>query len=89
MKNLALFLGIVLLVSFGNAEDTRRLKDSQLEFQRRADGGWGGPGDIVNKCASDEVLTAVEVPIYDDEGLFVIGWKTVWMCIPAGLEPAG
>ncbi len=88
MKNLVLFLGIVLLVSFGNAEDPRR--QDPHKFQS-GDGGrqWGGPGDFVSKCASDEVLTAVEVPIYDDEGLFVIGWKTVWMCIPAGLEPAG
>ena len=29
------------------------------------------------------------MPIYDADGLFVVGYETVWVCIPDDLEPAG
>jgi hypothetical protein len=30
-----------------------------------------------------------EKPVYDANGLFVIGWELVPYCIPEDLEPAG
>ncbi len=48
-------------------------------------GGQKGLAD----CAEGHHLSPFEMPIYDDDGLFVIGHETVWVCIPDDLEPAG
>jgi hypothetical protein len=47
-----------------------------------------GPGGLVS-CPAGYHLSPFEMPIYDDDGLFVIGYETVWLCIPDDLEPAG
>jgi hypothetical protein len=35
------------------------------------------------------VATPFEMPVYDEEGLFVVCYETVSVCIPVDLEPAG
>jgi hypothetical protein len=39
-------------------------------------------------CPENTVPSAFPMPIYDKKGLVVIGYKTVWYCLPEGLEPA-
>lgn len=51
-------------------------------------GGGSGPGGIV-WCPPGYHLSPFEMPIYDEAGLFVVGYETVWFCIPDDLEPAG
>jgi hypothetical protein len=51
-------------------------------------GGSGGP-DGFGQCPAGHHLSPFEMPIYDDDGLFVVGYETVWFCIPDDLEPAG
>jgi hypothetical protein len=41
------------------------------------------------RCPAGTVLTPFDMPIYDEQGLFAIGFETVWVCLPADLEPAG
>jgi len=41
------------------------------------------------RCPAGSVLSPFDMPIYDDQGLFVIGLESVWVCVPANLEPAG
>ena len=48
-----------------------------------------GPGDLVNRCPDDTTLTPVDMPVYDEEGLFVVGHKIVWFCLPDDLQPEG
>ena len=43
-----------------------------------------GPG-----CPAGTVLIMWKKPIYDANGLFVIGWELVPYCVPEDLEPAG
>lgn len=46
-------------------------------------------GDFLGRCPEGTVASPFEMPIYDeDDGLFVVGFKTVWFCIPEDLEPA-
>ncbi|MGQ0678657.1 MAG: hypothetical protein ACT4OM_03200 [Actinomycetota bacterium] len=49
---------------------------------------FGGPGDLAD-CPAGSTLMPFDKPIYDNKGLFVIGYETVWFCIPDDLEPAG
>lgn len=44
---------------------------------------------FVAPCPSGTFLSPFEMPVYDNNGLFVIDYKTVWFCIPNDLEPAG
>lgn len=44
---------------------------------------------FVAPCASGTFLSPFQMPIYDENGLFVVGYKTVWFCIPNDLEPEG
>ncbi len=39
------------------------------------------------ECPEGHHLSPFDMPIYD--GLFVVGYETVWFCIPDDLEPAG
>lgn len=48
----------------------------------------GGPGGFIN-CPPGYHPSPFDMPIYDDDGLFVVGYETVWFCIPDDLEPAG
>ncbi len=50
--------------------------------------GFSRIDDFVNPCPEDTVLTPYEMPIYDNKGIFVVGYETVWYCIPENLEPA-
>ncbi len=45
--------------------------------------------DLVAPCPSGTFISPFEMPIYDENGLFVIDYKTVWFCIPNDLEPEG
>ncbi|HEX7276731.1 MAG TPA: hypothetical protein VF244_05095 [Acidimicrobiales bacterium] len=47
-----------------------------------------GPTGFIS-CAAGYHPSPFEMPIYDADGRFVIGHKTVWFCIPDDLEPAG
>ena len=40
-------------------------------------------------CPAGTVATAFEMPIYDEPGLFVVGYETVWFCIDANNQPVG
>lgn len=67
-------------------------KDSPpFRLQRRTGGGGPPviPPIIGARCPSGSHLSAFPMPIYDSDGLFVIGYKTVWYCLPDDLEPAG
>ena len=46
----------------------------------------GGPDFL---CPGGTVATPFEQPIYDENDLFVVGYETVWFCIPVDVEPAG
>ncbi len=41
------------------------------------------------QCPKGQIQVPFEQPIYDSDGLFVIGYETVYYCVPADLEPAG
>lgn len=41
------------------------------------------------RCPVGSALSPFDMPIYDDDGLFVVGFETIWVCLPANLEPAG
>ena len=45
-------------------------------------------GSFVTPCPKGTVLTPFEMPIYDQAGLFVVDYKTVYYCLPEDLEPA-
>ncbi len=47
-----------------------------------------GPTGFIN-CGAGYHPSPFDMPIYDEDGLFVVGYKTVWFCIPDDLEPAG
>ncbi len=40
-------------------------------------------------CPDGYHLVPFQMPIYDSDGLFVVGWETKWYCVPDDLEPAG
>lgn len=44
---------------------------------------------LINRCPKGTHLAPFDMPIYDRNGVFVVGYKTVWMCLPDDLEPAG
>ena len=49
-----------------------------------------GPTKYAARCPLGTILTPYDMPIYDEEtGLFVVGYETVWFCLPEDLEPAG
>lgn len=50
--------------------------------------GPTGPGGFAS-CPEGYHLSPFEMPIYDGDGRFVVGYETVWFCIPDDLEPAG
>lgn len=54
-------------------------------------GGGGtpeGPDEYIF-CVAPTSPVAFDMPIYDDDGLFVVGYETVWFCIDTTLPPAG
>ncbi|NCJ05858.1 hypothetical protein GS597_04900 [Synechococcales cyanobacterium C] len=48
-----------------------------------------GPSNLTNGCSPDEFMSFWDKPIYDADGLFVVGWEKVSICLPKDLEPAG
>lgn len=51
--------------------------------------GFGGSGILRDRCPEGQKPSSWQKPIYDKNGLFVVGWETVATCIPEGLKPAG
>lgn len=51
--------------------------------------GLGGSGVLRDRCPEGQKPSSWQKPIYDKDGLFVVGWETVATCIPVGLKPAG
>lgn len=50
----------------------------------------GRPSQVLGaRCPEGTFLSPFEKPIYDDDGLFVVGYETVWYCLRDDLEPAG
>jgi len=41
------------------------------------------------RCPEGTFHSPFEMPIYDNDGLFVVGYETVWFCLPDDLEPEG
>ncbi|MPY91857.1 MAG: hypothetical protein GEV08_01995 [Acidimicrobiia bacterium] len=49
-----------------------------------------GMGPILGaRCPEGTFLSPFEEPVYDDDGLFVVGYETTWYCLPEDLEPSG
>lgn len=46
-------------------------------------------GGLAIRCPDGTSLTPFEMPIYDDNGLFVVRYETVWNCISDDNKPAG
>ncbi|WP_404790016.1 hypothetical protein [Altericista sp. CCNU0014] len=60
-----------------------------LKQTRPESSGLGGPGVLRAGCPKGQTPSSWQKPIYDKNGLFVVGWETVATCIPDDLEPAG
>ncbi|NOZ52191.1 MAG: hypothetical protein GXP08_03445 [Gammaproteobacteria bacterium] len=45
--------------------------------------------EIVAPCPKGTSRSPFEMPIYDDDGHFVVDYKTVWFCIRDDLQPEG
>jgi hypothetical protein len=76
----------------GNGDPTHGYCDDSVESERGqvlvAKPASLGPGPVVGaRCPEGTFLSPFEQPIY--EGLFVVGYETVWYCLPDDLEPAG
>jgi hypothetical protein len=57
--------------------------------QPQPSSGLGGSKILGTPCPKGQVHSSWQKPIYDANGLFVVGWETVYTCIPADLEPQG
>jgi len=44
---------------------------------------------IIPPCGNNKVLVIFDQPVYDDDGIFVVCYKKVPFCVPAGLQPEG
>ncbi|MEL6139449.1 MAG: hypothetical protein AAFQ61_04090 [Cyanobacteria bacterium J06626_23] len=51
--------------------------------------GSNGPVYGGNGCPEGTILVMFDMPIYDDDGLFVIGFEPIPFCIDEDTEPAG
>lgn len=51
--------------------------------------GGNGPVYNGNGCPEGTILIMFDMPIYDDEGLFVVGHEPTPMCIDEDTQPAG
>ncbi len=60
-----------------------------LKLRQRTDDDKGPSPVFGNRCPSGTFLSPFDMPIYDEAGLFVVDYKTVWFCLPEDLEPAG
>lgn len=47
------------------------------------------PNKLKARCPKGTVSIVHEMPVYDEDGLFVVCYKKVPICVPEGLEPAG
>ncbi len=77
--------------SDANASQPCQSATSALKLRKRVDPGTAPqqPGGYGTRCPAGTFLSPFEMPIYDAHGLFVIGYETVWYCLPNDLEPAG
>ena len=88
----ALFTTSTVIAATGNDYDDWGLCASQgLKIKRDAKGGpsCGSEPGLAARCPAGSVATPFEMPVYDEEGLFVVCYETVSVCIPEDLEPAG
>ncbi len=82
----SLFIAAILIMLAGTQLSQARDSDQSRSDDRR---NQSHPSTITIACPEGWVLTWYEQPIYDEEGLFVIGWEKVSMCLPEDLEPVG
>jgi hypothetical protein len=78
----------------GNGDPTHGYCDDSAEGQQAqllvATPVAKGPGPVFGtKCPAGTFLSPFQQPIYDEDGLFVVGFETVWYCLPDDLRPAG
>ncbi len=68
-----------------------QLAQAQDSNERRSSdsNNLSGSGNFIQRCAEGEILTWYEEPIYDEQGLFVVDWKKVRVCVPEDLTPEG
>ncbi|ERN42073.1 hypothetical protein KR51_00014140 [Rubidibacter lacunae KORDI 51-2] len=64
-------------------QPTRRAPESPTGFP------IGGPNLNNHNCPEGTVLIMWDKPIYDEEGLFVVGYEPTPICVDEDLEPAG
>lgn len=67
-------------------EETRRTTVSVPDT--RPSSGLSISDRIIN-CPADTHPVPFDMPVYDEDGLFVVGHYTVWFCIPDDYEPQG
>ena len=82
-----LVLTLLVAAGMGMGSRTARADGStpvRVPARTIAVGGLLGPS-----CPKGTVLVIFDQPVYDDNGLFVIGTTPVPYCVPVGLEPAG
>jgi hypothetical protein len=60
-----------------------------LKQNASSSSGLGESGILRDRCPEGQKPSSWQKPIYDKNGLFVVGWETVATCIPKGLRPAG
>jgi hypothetical protein len=82
---------------FGNAVQSKFdqvVDDIVLKTREKSEDGTARSFSVVNglggNCPAGTTLSPFEMPIYDDDkGYFVVGYETVWFCLPNDLEPEG
>ncbi|MGH8611228.1 MAG: hypothetical protein ACREYF_04040 [Gammaproteobacteria bacterium] len=74
-------------LNIDNAADRNRIAPNGYTQLENYLNGTGS--STPRRCPSGTFLSPFDMPIYDDEGLFVVGYQTVWFCLPEDLEPAG
>ena len=61
-------------------------RPSKTEPQRRP---AGGSQSFVQNCPEGQKIVMWKKPIYDEQGLFIVGHKEVPVCVPIDAKPAG
>ncbi|MDG2989730.1 hypothetical protein L3556_02090 [Candidatus Synechococcus calcipolaris G9] len=82
-------ISLLLAVSVGSAAFA---SPSGIQGQNQSPtrpAGIGGPTGFRDRCPEGQQPSSWQKPIYDDDGIFVVGYETVATCVPEGLRPAG
>jgi len=76
---------------YNKSHVTDPIRILKLKTKAREDARTAFPAatSFAPRCPAGTVLSPFDMPIYDESGLFVVGFETVWVCVPADLEPAG